>query len=160
MSEEPKRIIVNTFEGGQVNDPDVSKRKNNSFSFGNNVRVFQDRNGLVITNIKGNKYSEEDKVGFRISEGFIPLAGCEIDNILYVISAKEEWINDDEDAHVGEIGCFPSWSSHDGNGTLDGDEDFDLDGFTNIQEIQCDSDPGDPNSKCTRMLPFLMLLLD
>lgn len=119
MSEEQKRYILNKFSGGQINDPDVSVRQNNNFAGATNIRLFQDEKGLVITNIKGNKYSEADKVGFKISEGYIPLGGCELNGILYVVSAKEEFVNSDEVAHGGEIGCFPSWTSHDGLGELE-----------------------------------------
>lgn len=61
---------------------------------------------------------------------------------------------------VNILGTNPALADTDGNGTLDGDEDFDLDGLTNVEEIQCGSDPSDSNSKCRRFLPFLMLLLD
>jgi hypothetical protein len=46
------------------------------------------------------------------------------------------------------FGTNPSLADTDGNG------------FTDAEEIQCDSDPVDPNSRCNRLLPFLMLLLD
>ena len=48
----------------------------------------------------------------------------------------------------------------DGDGTPDGDEDRDGDGLTNAEEVQCESDPADSYSKCTKALPWLMLLLD
>ena len=49
----------------------------------------------------------------------------------------------------------------DGDETADCvDTDVDGDGFTNIEETQCGSDPINPESKCRRGLPFLMLLLD
>ena len=41
-----------------------------------------------------------------------------------------------------------------------GSGDPDGDGFTNIQEVQCGSDPVDSSSRCTRPLPWLMLLLE
>ena len=44
--------------------------------------------------------------------------------------------------------------------TPDGDEDYDGDGFTNAEEVQCGSDPADSSSRCTRGLPWLMLLLE
>jgi len=73
--------------------------------------------------------------------------------------------DDDNDGLPDEVeenilGTNPLQIDTDGNGTPDGDEDADGDGFTNIQELQCDSDPADPNSRCGRFLPFLMLLLD
>ena len=61
---------------------------------------------------------------------------------------------------VNILGTNPTLADSDSNGILDGDEDSDGDGFTNTQEILCDSDPADPNSKCVTFLPFLMLLLD
>jgi hypothetical protein len=61
---------------------------------------------------------------------------------------------------VNILGTNPLHADTNGNGTPDGDEDNDGDGFTNGEEVQCASDPGDPSSKCSRGLPFLMLLLD
>ena len=46
------------------------------------------------------------------------------------------------------FGTNPSLADTDGNG------------FTDAEEIQCDSDPLDPNSRCNRLLPWLMLLLE
>jgi hypothetical protein len=54
----------------------------------------------------------------------------------------------------------PTMADTNEDGTPDGDEDTDGDGFTNAEEVQCSSDPGDPSSKCRRGLPFLMLLLE
>ena len=34
-----------------------------------------------------------------------------------------------------------------GSGRTVGDEDFDTDDFSNVEEIQCDSDPADPGSR-------------
>jgi len=73
--------------------------------------------------------------------------------------------DDDNDGLPDEVeenilGTDPLQIDTDGNGTPDGNEDPDGDGFTNIQELQCESDPGDPNSTCSMFLPFLMLLLD
>ena len=42
----------------------------------------------------------------------------------------------------------------------DGYIDNDGDGFSNAEEIQCGSDPVNPSSRCSRGLPWLMLLLD
>ena len=61
---------------------------------------------------------------------------------------------------VNILDTKPLLSDTDGNGIPDGDEDNDGDGFTNIQELQCDSDPIDPYSRCTKALPWLMLLLE
>jgi hypothetical protein len=58
------------------------------------------------------------------------------------------------------LGTDPLQNDTDGNGTPDGDEDNDGDGFTNIEEVQCASDPGDPSSRCAMGFPWLMLLLD
>jgi len=46
------------------------------------------------------------------------------------------------------------------NGTDPNYPDTDGDGFKDAKEVQCGSDPMDPNSKCNRFLPFLMLLFD
>jgi hypothetical protein len=54
----------------------------------------------------------------------------------------------------------PYNSDTDGDGIPDKDEDNDGDSWTNIEEVQCGSDVGDPNSKCPITLPWLMLLLD
>jgi len=59
----------------------------------------------------------------------------------------------------------PALADTDGNGIPDGDEDTDHDGFTNVEEVQCGSDPGNPSSKCAStnkgsISPILMLLLD
>jgi hypothetical protein len=58
------------------------------------------------------------------------------------------------------IGTNPLLTDTDGNGTPGGDEDSDGDDFTNAEEVQCGSDPGNPSSKCRRGLPWLMLLLE
>ena len=58
------------------------------------------------------------------------------------------------------LGTDPALADSDGNGTPDRDEDNDGDGFTNAEEIECESDPIDPYSRCARALPWLMLLLD
>ena len=63
--------------------------------------------------------------------------------------------------NLGICGCGVADTDIDGDGEADCiDPDVDGDGFTNIAEIQCGSDPANPNSKCGRFLPFLMLLLD
>ena len=36
----------------------------------------------------------------------------------------------------------------------------DGDNFSNVEELQCESNPTDSNSKGKRVLPFMMLLLD
>ena len=46
------------------------------------------------------------------------------------------------------------------NGISDGNEDTDGDGFTNVEEIKCGSYPADPNSKCPKGLPWLIILLE
>ena len=61
---------------------------------------------------------------------------------------------------VNILSTDPALTDTDGNGTPDIDEDSDGDGFTNAEEVQCDSDPGNPSSKCRRGLPWLMLLLE
>jgi cysteine-rich repeat protein len=61
---------------------------------------------------------------------------------------------------VNSLGTDPTLNDTDGNGIPDGDEDFDADGFTNLEEIACESDPTDSSSGCTKGLPWLMLLLD
>jgi hypothetical protein len=49
---------------------------------------------------------------------------------------------------VNTLGTDPTLTDSDGDGTPDGDEDHDGDGFTNAEEVQCSSDPGNPSSKC------------
>ena len=61
---------------------------------------------------------------------------------------------------VNILGTDPTLVDTDSNGIPDGDEDSDGDGFSNAKEVQCDSDPMGPNSKCVTGLPWLMLLLD
>jgi hypothetical protein len=47
-----------------------------------------------------------------------------------------------------------------GIGNVCDDGDADEDGFSDIEETLCGSDPADINSRCSVGLPFLMLLLD
>jgi hypothetical protein len=54
----------------------------------------------------------------------------------------------------------PYNSDTDGDGITDSNEDSDGDGFTNIEEILCGSDLADSHSRCTKGLPWLMLLLE
>ena len=61
---------------------------------------------------------------------------------------------------VAILGTNPLVADSDENGILDGDEDNDGDGITNFEEIKCGSDPMDPNSKCVKFFPWLLLLLD
>ena len=61
---------------------------------------------------------------------------------------------------VNILGTDPAMADTDSNGTPDGDEDSDGDGFSNAEEIECESDPADPGSRCTKGLPWLMLLLE
>jgi len=53
----------------------------------------------------------------------------------------------------------PGLADTDGNGILDGDEDSDGDGFSNVEEVQHGSDPTDPNSRPIRAMPWIPLLL-
>jgi len=61
---------------------------------------------------------------------------------------------------VNYFGTDPAQADTDANGTPDGDEDNDGDGYTNVEEVQCGSDPGDPSRKCVKGLPWIMLLLE
>ena len=61
---------------------------------------------------------------------------------------------------VNILATDPTLTDSDNNGTPDGDEDHDGDGFTNLEEVQCNSDPQEPSSKCSKGLSWLMLLLD
>jgi hypothetical protein len=72
--------------------------------------------------------------------------------------SDNDGVNDGVEVNI--LGTDPALVDSDSNGVSDGDEDSDNDGFTNAEEVQCDSDPGNPSSKCRRGLPFLMLLLD
>ena len=69
--------------------------------------------------------------------------------------------SDPNKTEPGTCGCGVADTDSDGDETADCvDTDVDGDGFTNIEETQCGSDPINPESKCRRGLPFLMLLLD
>ena len=71
--------------------------------------------------------------------------------------------NNPEKSEPGICGCgvADTDTDSDGDGIADCiDTDVDGDGFTNIEETQCGSDPINPESKCRRGLPFLMLLLE
>jgi len=61
---------------------------------------------------------------------------------------------------VNILGTDPAKTDTDGNNIPDGDEDSDGDGFTNGEEVLCGSNPTDPNRKCVRGLPGVLLLLD
>ena len=61
---------------------------------------------------------------------------------------------------VNFIGTDPAQADTDGNGIPDGEEDKDGDGYSNIEEVHCNSDPVNPDSKCATGLSWLMLLLD
>jgi len=65
-----------------------------------------------------------------------------------------------DEVEVSIIGTDPTLADTDGNGIMDGDEDSDGDSISNAQEVRCGSDPGNPNSKCVKFFPWLMLLLD
>jgi hypothetical protein len=61
---------------------------------------------------------------------------------------------------VNILGTDPALKDTDHDGTPDSDEDNDGDRFSNAAEVQCGSDPMDPESKCLRVLSWLLLLLD
>jgi hypothetical protein len=70
-------------------------------------------------------------------------------------------VNDPNKTNPGICGCGVADTDSDGDGIADCiDADVDGDGISNADEVQCGSDPMNPNSKCGRFLPFLMLLLD
>jgi hypothetical protein len=83
-------------------------------------------------------------------------------------NCPEIFNNDQTDTDHDSIGdvCDLCPNYHDG---FDADDDgiadcvdggdFDGDGFSDAEEVLCESDPGDPNSKCAKSLPFIMLLL-
>jgi len=72
--------------------------------------------------------------------------------------SDNDGLNDGVEVNI--LGTDPAMIDTDGNGTPDGDEDNDGDGFSNAEEVQCDSDPIGPSSRCSMGLPWLMLLLD
>ena len=61
---------------------------------------------------------------------------------------------------VNILNTDPALTDSDDNGIPDNSEDNDGDGFTNAEEVQCGSDPTDPDSKCSRAMPWLPLLLE
>ena len=61
---------------------------------------------------------------------------------------------------VNALGTNPALADTDNDGTSDADEDTDGDRFTNLEELECGSDPADKRSRCAVALPWLMLLLD
>ena len=72
--------------------------------------------------------------------------------------SDNDGLNDGFEVNI--LGTDPALIDTDTNGIPDGDEDYDGDGFTNAEEVQCGSDPVDSSSRCARGLPWLMLLLD
>ena len=76
------------------------------------------------------------------------------------LSGVVSFINSSSPRIVNKICTDPYNADTDDDGIMDGDEDCDGDRFTNLEEVKCGSDPGDPNSRCSISLPFLMLLLD
>jgi hypothetical protein len=84
------------------------------------------------------------------------------DNDLFVNLLDQDSDNDGliDGLEVSVLGTNPVQADSNGNGVPDGAEDSDGDSFTNAEEFQCGSDPGDPSSRCKRGLPWLMLLLD
>ena len=72
--------------------------------------------------------------------------------------SDNDGLNDGVEINI--LGTNPVWADSDDNGTSDGDEDSDGDGFTNVEEIKCGSSPADPSSKCSKGLHWLILLLE
>jgi len=72
--------------------------------------------------------------------------GTDPDNL----DTDNDGVNDE--LEVNTLGTNPLFA--------DDDIDNDGDGFTNAEEVLCDSNPVDSSSRCGRALPFLMLLLD
>jgi hypothetical protein len=71
---------------------------------------------------------------------------------------------DSQKAVPGYCGCNMPEVLTDANndGTLDclDEKDYDMDGFSDKQEIMCESDPADPNVRCgISIVPIIMLLL-
>ena len=73
-------------------------------------------------------------------------------------NSDNDGLNDGVEVNI--LGTDSTLVDSDSNGTPDGDEDSDGDGFTNAEELKCESDPADASSRCSKGMPWLMLLLD
>lgn len=93
----PKNI--NEFFKGDNRDIDVLKITNDTARRIQNMRVLDvDGKGLVLTNIGGNE------IKFNITNGFIPLGGCEYNGVAYIASVNMQ-------TGQGELGCYPAPNS-------------------------------------------------
>ena len=55
---------------------------------------------------------------------------------------------------------FQANADSDGFGNACDDGDYDGDGFTDAEEVLCESDPADSSSMCSKGMPWLFLLLE
>jgi hypothetical protein len=124
--------------------------------------IIEDTNQNGIVDIGETDPNNPDTDGDGLSDGFEDANyNGQVDNNETDprnFDSDGDGLNDGLEVNI--LGTNPTLADSDSNGILDGDEDSDGDGFTNVEEIQCGSDPADPNSKCIVFLPFLMLLLD
>ena len=118
--------------------------------------------------IKGHLNFED-----RDQDGFYPAFEISNNTRLYDCNDENATINPsgydfpfdgiDQDCSGSDYICADA-----GGGDADGDgicdafdgDDTDGDGFTDAREVVCESDPADPDSKCSVALPFLFLLLE
>lgn len=99
---------INYFHKGLVLDLDVSKIDNASCVLPTeNIRfVNRDGDGLIATPVNGNDYDLANKIGFKLTDGFIPITSAIYNGIAYIISYNPTSL-------CGELGCYPSPKSLD-----------------------------------------------
>jgi predicted outer membrane repeat protein len=173
---------------GNINaDPKFVDQANGDFHFLNDSPCIDagDNSALALhtTDIDGNDRKIDDPAVVDTGNGIPPIvdmgAFSDLDEVGYGDSDEDGLINyyeyfvgtnpnnpdSDGDSlndglEMNILGTDPTLVDTDNDGMLDGDEDNDGDGLTNAEEVQCNSDPLDSTSKCVKMFPWLMLLLD
>lgn len=166
----PSLDIENSIFGGNL---DFADQGNGDFHIGKDSILID----AGTTSIEGISYPSFDFEGNeRISGSAIDIGPYE-----FIIDTDNDGLTDNDEidiygtdpnnpdtdndglndgVEVNILETNPLAVDTDGNGTPDNEEDYDGDGFSNLQEVQCESDPADSSSRCSRGLPWLLLLLD
>ncbi|MCK5788273.1 MAG: hypothetical protein KAH32_04715 [Chlamydiia bacterium] len=102
----------NSFNGGLNTDGHPLVVKNSEMTDALNAEIMTVGEGqYILKNIPGNVLDVETGKGFKLTEGFIPLAVKNYNNISYIISGK---FDDNGEFLLGELGTYPSpeWAEY------------------------------------------------
>ena len=103
---------TNSFNGGLNTDGHPLVVKNSEMIDALNAEIMTvGENQYVLKNIPGDTLDVENGKGFKLTEGFIPLAVKSYNNVGYIISGK---FDSEGNFKAGELGTYPSpdWAKY------------------------------------------------